>query len=277
MDADSKAALEKIKNGAVATLQTTQTLERKFQEADGLARKFQSEADRLKKATEKPKEDVTDPYVKAVNEELVGAGYSPEDATKLAPVFAGMFKKVGAIQTTELGKSLAPMAQTVLAGQATDAWALAQQNDALGMFQIPEVSQGVWDIVRERVERGEETTPEIILNLGKMAWADHEAAQRAGGSGGGGSGGGTGEPPRGILPTAPPTMRTGGHFSYPGAANFTPIARQVADPNAPKTELNADTRAALAATFRTMTSGTGIVPKELKDVIHHTGRPGARK
>jgi hypothetical protein len=279
LDDATKATLEKIKTGAVATLQRKGHLEGEFQRTDKLARQFQSDKDRLdaelKKLRPQPQQNQNDEYITVLTGELKAAGYKDEDAAQLAPVFANMFKKVGALQATELGRSLAPMAATVLAGQAQDAFLAAQQQDPIGMFQIPEVQQGVWDLVRQRVDKGMETDPAVVLNLAKMVYVDHQAAKAGGGNN---NGGGGGNPPApGILSATPPTMRTGGQFfvSGPGGV-MTPIVSQTTDPNAPRTVMNDDTRNALATSFRAMTAGLEL--KKLPEIIKPpTGSTGGRR
>ena len=273
LDDDSKAALEKIKAGTVATLQQQSTLSEALRTAQEIGRRFQGDYDRTKAELDKitgarEKANEQDPYLQAVGEELVKAGYAEADAKKLAPVFAGMFKRVGVLQKGEIGRDLAPMAETVLAGQANDAYLQALQMDTkLGMLQIPEVAQIAWDTVKDRVKQRQETTPELVLNIAKMAYADHLAAK------GDGKSLETGTPSAGAggLSATPPSMRTGGLPFVPGSSMTAPAFNRVSDPNAARTQVNDDTRRALAETFKTMTAGTAIVPKELKDVMS-TGR-----
>jgi hypothetical protein len=274
LDDDSKAALEKIKAGTVATLQQQSTLSQALRTAQEVGRRFQGDYDRTKAELEKltgnrDKANEEDPYIHAVGEELVKAGYAEADAKKLAPVFAGMFKRVGVLQKGEIGRDLAPMAETVLAGQANDAYLQALQQDTkLGMLQIPEVAQITWDMVKDRVKQRQETTPDVVLNIAKMAYADHLAAK------GDGKTLETGTPTSGAggLSPTPPAMRTGSFPMIPGSSFSAPAFNRVADPNAPRTQVNDDTRKALAETFKTMTAGTGIVPKELKDVMGNRRR-----
>jgi hypothetical protein len=270
LDDTTRATLEKIKSGAVATLQSKQHLNGEFQRVDKLARQFQSDKDRLDAEIKKlrpaqQQNQPNDEYIEVLTAELKGAGYKDEDAAHLAPVFANMFKKVGALQTKAIGESLAPMAATVLAGQAQDAFITAQQQDPIGMFQIPEVQQGVWDLVRQRVDKGMETDPTVVLNLAKMVYVDHQVTKAGGAGGGGGGGGGGGNPP-GILPATPPTMRTGGQFFTAGpGGSMIPIVNPPTDPNAPRTVMNDDTRNALATSFKAMTAGLDL--KKLPDII----------
>lgn len=271
LDDTTRTTLETIRKASVATLQSKQHLDKEFQRVDKLARGFQGDKDRLeaelKKAQpQKQQQNQNDEVTEVLTGELKAAGYTDKDAEQLAPVFANMFKKVGAIQTAELGKSLAPMAATVLAGQAQDAFLSAQQQDPIGMFQIPEVQQGVWDLVRQRVDKGMETDPSVVLNLAKMVYVDHQVTKAGGGgNGGGGGGGGGGGNPPGILSATPPTMRTGGLFAAGPGGTMIPIVNQVADPNAARTVMNDDTRNALATSFRAMTAGLDL--KKLPEII----------
>jgi hypothetical protein len=266
LDQETQATLKKIQGGVVATLQQTKTLQSERERLDKLARANQSRADRLEadaKKKSKPSEHdepPSDPYLAAVKDELIKAQFPPEQAEALAPVFAGMFKKVGTIERAQLGKDLTPMANQVLAGQAQTAFLQAQQQDELGMFQSPEVQQIVWDLVRERVANGVDTTPDVVLNLAKMAWADQQLAEKKGGKLEVPSDENRGRTT--VLPATPPNMNTGGFFGgAPGA--IRPIAQQQQDPNAAKTTLNEDTKNALAASFSTMLAGSKIRPKEL--------------
>lgn len=258
LDDTTQATLKKIQNAAVATLQSKKALVGKLEVTDKLARNFQSEADRLKAEAAKndpAKKKDDDPYLTVVAEELRNAGYSDADATKLAPVFANMFKRTGNLQKEEIGKHLAPMAASVLSSQANQAFLEAQQQDVLGMFQTPEVSQIVWDHVKDRVKNGVETTPDIVLNLAKMAWADQLSKVKAGGG-------------TVVLPDTPPNMTTGG-MSGAGrmGGGVSLIASPAANANAAKTVLNDDTKNALAASFKPMLAGLKVMPTELKDIL----------
>jgi hypothetical protein len=283
LDDETRATLNKIKEKSVATLQKASHLDKEFKRVDKLARDNQSRADRLaadanKKSKEKSgkgegdgKQTVDDAYLTAVREELTESGFPPEQAEQLAPVFAKMFKRVGVIERERLGKDLQPMAAQVLATQAQDAFIAATQADELGMFQTPEVQQQVWDLVRERVNQGVDTTPEIVLNLAKMAWVDKQLLDKKGGKqqqqqNGEGDDDKNRRPMPSILPTQPPTMTTAGLFGAP-SGQVRPIVHQQNDPNAPKHQLNDDTRNALAASFRSMVAGTNIRPKELASLI----------
>lgn len=152
------------------------------------------------------------------------------------------------------------MAQGVLANQATDAFQAAAQQDVLGVFKQPEVAQKVWEHVSAMVGKNQPVDVETVANLGKMAWSDFLVEQLRAGK--------TVElPAPGTLSKTPPNMNTGGpQLTYPGAS-LTPIVRETTNSNGAKTELNADTRAALAKSFSSMTSDMpNLMPSSLKTV-----------
>jgi len=256
-----RVELEKARDTFVATLQSEAKLKGELEREKGLSSKFQSESDRLKAERDKQSRnepDKKDPTLDACIEELKNAGYPDDQAVKLAPVFAGMFKRVGIIQKQDIGKDLAPMAHGVLANQATTAFQQAQQQDVLGALKVPEVAQGVWNHVTEMVKQGQQVTVDVVANLGKMAWSDHIVAEiRAGRT--------PTLPAAETLPATPPIsgMNTGG-FNFPGAT-LTPIAKQPTDSNPATHALNADTRAALATSFKSMLSDMPkLMPENLK-------------
>lgn len=266
LDDSSRASLKTTEQKFLATLQQTKKLEKDLEVERRNAAKYQSESDRLKaeKAErEKPNNTQPDPFLQAAEEELRAAGYNDDGIKSLAPVFAGMFKKTSDITKKQIGTDLGPMANTVLAGQAQAAFQQAQASDPVGMFQTPEVAQKVWDFVLERTKAGEATTPEIVLNLGKMVWVDHVTEQRAAGK--------TVEFPS-VLPKTPPAnMNTG--FTFPGGgAAISPTVNQPVDRNSARTVLDPDTKAALATSLRSMVAGLDIkLPADFQ-VQPKTGR-----
>jgi hypothetical protein len=261
LDDESRKSLEKGKADYLATLQEQQKTKADLEKQILQARGFQSEKDRLQAELDKltKRQEEPDPYNEALTEELRKAGYDDKQAATLAPVFAGMFKRIGVIQKQEIGRDLAPMGQTVLAQEAQGAFQHAVQNDPTGVFQTPEVQQKVWDFVVERTKAGHQTSPEIVANLGAMAWVEHATVQRNAGK-------------EVALPTPPVrTQPAGGggvtpQFTFPGAS-LVPTFNPPTDANAAKTQLDGDTLAALASTFKSMGGDTGIYPKSLKSHI----------
>lgn len=269
LDDTTKASLKAAEATYIATLQEVPKLKGELEKATGLAKSFQSDKDRLQaerdKLAKKQKEEQPDEYVEALTQELLTAGYDQKQADALAPVFGNMFKKVGAIQRKEIGKELQPMGAAVLGQTAQTAFQTAMQNDKVGIFQTPEVQQKVWDFVVDRTKAGHETTPEIVANLGAMAFVEHVADKRA-----------KGEEIELPKPTNTPPVVPGmtmPQFTFPGSS-LTPIATVPRDPNAAKTALDPDTRAALATSFKAMAGETGIVPKAFKDILTPRRRVG---
>lgn len=270
LDADSRVKLEKARDLAVATLQSNKKLTDDLTRQVDLSKRFQSDHDRIKAELDgkqkQTQQQAPDPYVAACKEELVQAGYPDAEADKLAPVFAGMFKRAGVITKTEIGKELQPMGVAVLGNQALTAFQQATQEDPIGMFQVPEIAQSVWNIVLERTNRGEATDPALVLNLGKMAWADHVVAERAAGRE-------FAPITTNRLPATPPIPGMNSTFNFPGSNQIIPIARTPADPNGARTVLGPEERAALAQSFKTMVGGDEkLYPKALADDIKKIGR-----
>jgi hypothetical protein len=267
LDDDTRATIEKIKTGTVATLQRNQELTKNYEILDRSARQFQSEADKLKaekqqSGTQQKTEENADPHLDVVTRELQAAGYTEAEIKKLAPTFAGMFKGISAINRKQIGDDLKPLAITALSNQAVSEFQMAKSNDPLGMLEIPEVAEKVWATVRERVGKGMENNADFILNLSKMYWADHQILS-------GGKEGQQQQTQTGVLPVTPPGMSTGG-FTYPGAGSVRSIAPTPNNPNAARTTMNDDTAKALAASFGSMLSGFEgkvPVPSGLKGIL----------
>lgn len=263
---EDRTKMEKAKADFVATVQQNQKLSTDLEKTTQQARQFQSRLDRIEaqaKKEQKSKEKA-DPYLDVVTEELRGAGYTPEQIEAQAPVFARMFQRIGGVHKQEIGADLAPLAGTVLAQQATTAFQDAYASDRLGMFQVEAVSNQVWELVRGRVENNQPTDAQVVLNLAKMVWADHvaEHGMPEGFTPAGGGSGGAGA----VLPNQPPIpgMRTGGFARTGGGGGMRPIASPTPEKDAPRHQLNDDTRQALAQTFRSMGSDTGVMPKAFK-------------
>jgi len=258
---EDRASMEAAKKTFVATLQSEEKLKKDLEKTTADARKFQGEFDKLQaQIKNNQRQNEPDPYNEALTEELKKAGYDDQQASALAPVFAGMFKRIGVIQKQEIGKDLAPMGATVLHHQAQAAFHTAVQNDTAGIFQTPEVQQKVWDFVVERTQAGAETTPEIVANLGAMAWVDHLKAERAAGKE-------VSLPAPRINSTPPAGGMINTPFTFPGAATVTPTFNLPRDPNAARTTLDTETLNALATTFKAMGGESGIYPKDLKAQI----------
>lgn len=253
---DTRNELTKAKADFVATLQQTKKTAAELVHQQGLARKFQSEADKARedlKKVQPRKEDEPDPYLEIAKAELKAAKYPEDQIEKLAPMFANMSRRTAEVQRKQIGADLGPLASSVIANEASAAFQTAQQNDTTGVMAIPQVAQHVWDLVGQRVQNGISTNPDFVANLAKMAFMDFWQAERAAGR--------EVKFPNGSTPVIP--SMTTSSFSYPGsgASHLRPAIPPVRDPNAARTSLNEDTHNALMQTFGHLKRDTGIAPK----------------
>lgn len=263
LDDVTKASLTKAKDEYVATLQREGKLKADLQHQTGLTQQFQSTADqhraKLEQLTGGVKRDDPDPILTVVQTQLKNLGYKEEDIVKIAPAWAKMLQDAGNIQRTQLGHDLAPLATTVLASSATQAFeqARTQSSDPLGYLQDDEVAQSVWTVVQDRISKGQETTPAIVTNLARMAWAESMEKKAIKGE--------EIKLPTARIPTPLPNV-TATRFSFPGAGNngLAPAIPPTRDPNAARTQLDADTANALAQTFGHLEDATGLAPKAFK-------------
>lgn len=263
LDDQTKTALEKAKTEYVATLQRESKLKVDLEHQAGLSRQFQSAADRnkaeLDRLTGGAKKDDPNPLLAVVQTQLKNLGYKDDDITKIAPAWAKMLEDAGNIQRTQLGRDLAPLATTVLASAATNAFeeARSQGSDPLGYLQDNDVAEKVWAVVQDRVAKGQETSAAIVTNLARMAWAESMEEKALKGE--------EIKLPTPRMSTTPPGM-TPPRFSFPGAGSngMTPAIPPMRDSNAARTTLDPDTQAALAQTFSYVEQATGLSPKAFK-------------
>ena len=75
----------------------------------------------------------------------IDEGLEPSAAARAAKIQAKVLSRFEGKLKAEIGRDLQPMAATVGVQQAASAFAEAQQNDRLGAFNIPEISQKVWE------------------------------------------------------------------------------------------------------------------------------------
>lgn len=245
---------------SIATLQSKSIDDPKNAEAiEGIkkqARDFQSQKDILQSQLDKitgGKKPEEDDYLEAARNTLKRAGIPDADVEKQAPLYAQLLKDSLVVFKKDLGKDLGPVIGTVVMQQSTSAFEMAQQMDEDGLMAVPEVAELVWGQVKGRAESGQPSTPELVLNLAKIAFVDHNTELRK-----------KGEPAVELQRSKSPdpaSMNTG--FSYPGAGRGgagRPIVTAAPDANAPKTRMNPETEAAVAATFQHMGRESGIFP-----------------
>lgn len=227
------------------------------------ARDFQSSTDQLKDQLKvllggSPSGTPTeDEYLKSAQDVLRKSGFSEDEVKKNAPVYVNLLKSQLSIFKTELGRDIRPMAASVIMGEAQTAFESALDSDASGRLAIPEVAQTVWEKVQERAKQGGQVTSDLVINLGKIAYADHADKLR---------GEGKDVPIPAPRSSSTASMNTGG-FTFPGAgrvgSGMSPVVRH-SDQNTAKTTMNADTEAAVEVTFKNLYRDTGVAPKHLK-------------
>ena len=255
LDDKTKQTLLKAKEG-IATLQKSHATE--VESITKQARDFQGQKDRLQQQLETltggRREPNQDDYYKVAEDVLKKQGYSAEDIKRFAPVFAETFKSQSEILKKQLGKDLGAMAQSVAVQGAKSAFEEAQETDTTGVMAVPEVAEKVWNATKEHVSKGGVANSAFVLNLAKIAYVDHAESLRKAGK------------------EVPELFKTNGvnnsTFSFPGAGRSSGAARPLGetprDPQAPKTVLNEDTEAAVAATFKKLGQDTGVYPKAYK-------------
>lgn len=225
-----------------ASLQSQVTAEQNQRlQMQNQAREFQSKFDRLQ-AQVQGQQTVVDPETarnQMAEKVLIDGGVPPEQAKAQAPIFAKMFSTFGDSLKKEIGRDLAPIGQTVLNNQAESAWHQAFQQDKLAALQIPEVAKATRESVQSMLQAGQAVTPEVILNLRNIHYAQHIEA-----------GGNPQQQQQMAQSQFQPQQQFTQFPQYgsPGFANgnFARQPQQV-DVNAPKHVMNADTAAAVAA------------------------------
>ena len=270
LDETTRGKIVEGKKQFIATLQRSTKLNADLEHTQGLARRFQGEADRAKaefeKITGRTRQGESDPVLEGIRADLKASGYADADVEKMAPTFLRMFSTFGNTLKKSIGADLGPMAGKVLEQEATRSFEAAQNLDTLGMLQIPEVAERTWQLVQERIKAGSQSTPEIVANLAKMAFIDHASTKADAGE--------VIELRKSSVPTRKPKEGVNTNFTFPGAARIIPAVPTNQNPNGPRTPLNEDTQAALAQTFAEMRRGTGVSPKAFPEGSERRNRGG---
>jgi hypothetical protein len=268
LDETTRTKIVEGKKLFVATLQRSTKLNTDLEHTQGLARRFQGEADRAKaeflKVTGRGREGEPDPVLEGIRADLKASGYADADVEKMAPTFLRLYGTFGANLKKSIGTDLGPMAGKVLEQEATRAFEAAQSLDSLGMFLVPEVAERTWQLVQERIKAGSQTTPEIVANLAKMAFMDHASTKADAGE--------IIQLQKSTVPARKTKEGVNTNFTFPGASKVIIAAPQGGNPNDAKHPLNDDTQAALAQTFAEMGRGTGVRPKAFPEGSERHGR-----
>jgi hypothetical protein len=260
LDDSSRAALTaQAKQFATLQVEQQKTVEQ--------MRQFQSRADQSAAELQRIKssitgnQPVTDPaaaQLSEIEQIMVSNGVSAAAAKSQAPIMQKLLDAQRKNILSEVGQGVAPVADMVLKHQAEQAFNVTRSQDRMGAFEIPEVAQAIWNSTMELVRSNTPVTPETVKNLKAMHLMAHAESNP----------GvfatlqmnpvpGVSQPPGGVPGSRVPLNVTTGGFNYPGAM-FSSLAPAPADPNAPKTTLDAGTRTALQSIFSQLKPGHNI-------------------
>jgi len=247
MDDEQIAILDKSKEDYIKLVKDNRALSSKVVKVEGVASKYQSEADRAKAELQRlqaPKPQDEPKTQKQARAFLAKHGLKGEDLEKQLPFFTDMIASAVQIAKEEIGQDLGPMAGTVLEQQGTNAFTAARQMSQA--LQDPEVAQEVWDkFVVPEIQAGRPVNPAAVGDYAKIVYFDkgkHTQHQAT--------------PPPAVTP---PRANPNTGFTFPGATvlppgNLYPGQHQNNQPAAPDSE----TSAALTAVFSRMTSGSNV-------------------
>lgn len=238
---DAQAKFATLQKEAEETKRIALATEKQAREWQGRYDKMQAD---IKKAGggADAQQDKQNALLTQMEQTMIKRGVSPEQAKIQAPMMMEMMESYGTSLREQIGRELAPMAGSVMQQEATNAWNEALSKDKLGALQNPEIAKQVWANVQSLINTGQPITAAVVTNLRNMAWAEHVETN-------------------GVPPTTqpmpnysqPPQLPNFGGGGYPGAG-VNPYQPAIVDPNAPRTQVNSDTHAALAATFARMGS-----------------------
>lgn len=201
-----------------------------------------------------------DPILDGITATLRNKGFTQQQIDQQAPILADVMKSALPTIRSQIGTDLAPFAGTVIAHENTNNFT-AVGTDPLGsqLLAIPEVAQGVWNIVEQQTKQGKTFGVDAVLNLAKMLYTEHQFATNG---------------QQQQQQQQPPTLQTSaffpqmqqpalpsrstGAFTFPGA-HLRPATNGTATTNNGPA-MNEDTRAALAVTFGEMARTTGVAP-----------------
>lgn len=158
------------------------------------------------------------------------AGIEANQVAKLAKMQTDIFTKFGARMGNSIGSVLQPLQQQTQENAATQTFSELRFSDP--RLQNDEVAQATWDKVQKMIGAGQSPSAEVIVNLGKIAYADllekdpnaHQQQQQA-------------PPPK-------PPLNTQTRHTFPGAGHHTILPQRQQQTE----QLDSDTQAAIAAT-----------------------------
>lgn len=231
----------------------------------------QQEIERLRQAPADPRQQQQQQqnqeptFEDEIREMLISEGMDPKVAAGTAKIQAKIMSKNNERFGQQIGQQMAPMFNHATTSQAQQVFGMLQENDTLGMFQIPEVAQDIWTRLSGIAQSGRLIDVGFAQNMARICWAEHvekhgmpstpapetipfpmqrqqQQQQRTG-----------------VPPTAPIPGQNPPQFNYPGYGGHVRqnVTRgQINQPSA----MNADEDAAMAATV----AGWPVQPKQYR-------------
>lgn len=253
LDEQQIAQINAGKAQYIETMKQNRAMSTRIQKVEGVASKYQSEADKLKQQVARLQPQVEAPKAtaseKQAREFLSKQGMKSEEIEKQLPFFSGLLEHAVHIAKEEVGRDLGPMAGAVLQQQATSEFTTARGNSQF--LQDGEVAQEVWDkFVVPSMQAGQTVSAAAINDYAKIVWVDKAKYQPA-------------TPTVPVVPvTPPPQPNPGANFTFPGATvlppgNWSPTGQN----NNPV--VSAEVSSAVTAVMSRLTAGTNIWPKGL--------------
>jgi hypothetical protein len=196
-------------------------------------------------------------FVGELEQYYIEQGIEPAQAKSFAKLNAGAMERFGNRFQSQIQQSMAPLAQQVVNSNAASVFDEVMQSDRLGIQDIPEVAQALWERTQAMAADGQLVNRDVAQNLARIFWARHVEEH------------GTGNTPtqpanplpiivNNPAPNNPPPGNQQTRFTYPGAgAHSRPLAQQQ-QRNLP---MDPDTDAAMAATV----SNWQVKPKAYKN------------
>lgn len=167
-------------------------------------------------------------------EMLMATGLTETQARPAAKYQASMLDMFGATMEAKIGQRFAPVVGNVMQQNAVAAFNEVKSKDELGILQIPEVAEAVYQSLNDMSARGEMATSQVAENLAAIYYYKHIRE----------NGGTPNMTPNIPQPPAPPQVQQT-RFTYPGAGIH---ARPPLQQNNGPAAMTAEESVALAAT-----------------------------
>lgn len=253
LDDNAKQAITQARTSLQRLQSEAQTASQHQSRADQLQAQIQQYEQQIQ-SLQQPGQTGTQPQAQTDEQKLAAYyqqnGLQKADAERVAKLNAGAFNIISEGIQAKMGTALSPVLGRVVQNTAQEAFLSVQQNDPMGMLQIPEVAQATYDQAQAMAGQGQMVDPRVISGIAKIKYIDHLMA----------TGGQPAlQPSQNVIPFQsqsnqlhqapminnlnPPPQST--RFSYPGAGNLVQ-SRGSSQSGLP---MDADTAAAVAATI----------------------------